>query len=114
MDFCTSSPVQNIGHLFHGVSLASPSHVLKYGLRTTKGSTGGVSFEASTGRLSSAEPAATAATSQCIVEKQQDTGEASVVGEELVDTNGRRGELWRAVENVSKSSPCLIVGKRAA
>ena len=25
----TSSPVQNIGHLCHGVSLTSPSHVLR-------------------------------------------------------------------------------------
>lgn len=66
----TSSPVQNIGHLFHGVSLASPSQVLKYGLRTTKGNTGGVSFEAPTGRLSSAEPAATAETSQCIAQEE--------------------------------------------
>ena len=63
----TSSPVQNIGHLFHGVSLASPSHALKYGFRTANGSTGGVRFEAPTGRLSSAEPATTELKSQCIV-----------------------------------------------
>ena len=62
----TSSPVQNIGHLSHGVSLALPNHVLKYGFRTARGSTGGVSTEAIAGR-SSAEPAAAAAVSQCIV-----------------------------------------------
>lgn len=62
----TSSPVQNIGHLFHGVSLTSPSHVLKYGFLTAKGTTGGVSLEAPTGRLSSAEPAAIVVRSQCI------------------------------------------------
>lgn len=44
----TSDPVQNIGHLFHGSCLASLSHKLRYGLRTTRGSTGGVSLEAST------------------------------------------------------------------
>lgn len=57
----TSSPVQNIGHLFHGEILASPSHVLRYGLRTIKGKTGGVKVDASAIELSSAEPA-TAAT----------------------------------------------------
>lgn len=62
----TSSPVQNMGHLFHGVSLASPSHVLKYGFLTAKGTTGGVSFEAPTGRLRSADPAASAVRSQRI------------------------------------------------
>ena len=64
----TSSPVQNIGHLFHGVTLASPSHVLKYGFLTVKGNTGGVSLEAPTGRLSSAELAATALKNQCIIQ----------------------------------------------
>lgn len=62
----TSSPVQNMGHLFHGVSLTSPSHVLRYGSLTAKGTTGGVSFEAPAGRLNSAEPAAIAVRSQCI------------------------------------------------
>ena len=62
----TCSPVQNMGHLFHGVSLASPSQVLRYGFLTTKGTTGGVRFEAPTGRLSSAEPAAIAVRSQYI------------------------------------------------
>lgn len=62
----TSSPVQNMGHLSHGVSLALPSHALKYGFLTARGTTGGVSFEAPTGRLSSADPAATAWRSQCI------------------------------------------------
>ena len=42
----TSSPVQNIGHFPHGFSLASPSQVLRYGLRTMSGSTGGVKVEA--------------------------------------------------------------------
>ena len=63
----TSSPVQNMGHLFHGVSLASPSHVLRYGFLTVKGSTGGVSLEAPTGRLSRAELAATTLKNQCIM-----------------------------------------------
>lgn len=63
----TSSPVQNIGHLFHGVSLASPNQVLKYGLRTAKGNTGGVSFEAPAGIPSSAEPAAVAVRNQCML-----------------------------------------------
>lgn len=70
-----------MGHLFHGVSLASPNHVLKYGFRTTKGKTGGVSFEAPTGRLSRAEPAATAAKSQCIVVGGQDTPEIGMFDE---------------------------------
>ena len=42
----TSWPVQNMGHLFQGACLASLSHVLRYGFRTIKGSTGGVSNEA--------------------------------------------------------------------
>ena len=62
----TSSPVQNMGHLCHGVSLASPNHALKYGVRTVKGTTGGVSFDAPTGRLSRAEPAVSALKSQYI------------------------------------------------
>lgn len=37
----TSVPCQNMGHFFHGSSLALPSHVLRYGLRTINGSTGG-------------------------------------------------------------------------
>ena len=41
----TSSPVQNMGHFFHGSLLASPSHVLRYGFRTMSGSTGGVSVD---------------------------------------------------------------------
>ena len=63
----TSSPVQNMGHLFHGVSLASPSHVLRYGFLTVRGKTGGVSFEAPTERLRTAEPAARVMASQCIL-----------------------------------------------
>jgi hypothetical protein len=43
----TSSPVQNMGHLLHGVSLAFGSHVLRYGFRTMRGNTGGVSCDAS-------------------------------------------------------------------
>jgi hypothetical protein len=43
----TSEPVQNMGHFFHGSSLAFPSHVLRYGLRTMSGRTGGVRDEAS-------------------------------------------------------------------
>ena len=62
----TSSPVQNMGHLSHGVSLASPSHVLKYGFLTVRGNTGGVSFEASAERVSNAELAAAMLMSQCI------------------------------------------------
>jgi hypothetical protein len=42
----TSCPVQNIGHFSHGTSLALPSQVLKYGLRTMSGNTGGVRVEA--------------------------------------------------------------------
>lgn len=68
LGICTSSPVQNMGHLFHGVSLTSPSHVLKYGFLTARGTTGGVSFEAFAGKLSSAEPAASAVRSQYIGE----------------------------------------------
>ena len=45
--FHTSWPVQNIGHLLHGGSLALASHVLRYGFLTMRGSTGGVSVEAS-------------------------------------------------------------------
>ena len=43
----TSAPVQNMGHLLHGSSRAFCSHVLKYGLRTINGSTGGWRVEAS-------------------------------------------------------------------
>ena len=63
----TASPVQNIGHLFQGASLASSSHVLRYGLRTINGNTGGVSFEADAEKLQSAEPTAAAAKKQCMV-----------------------------------------------
>lgn len=38
-------PFQNIGHCFHGSSLALASQVEKYGLRTVRGSTGGVRVE---------------------------------------------------------------------
>jgi hypothetical protein len=38
----TSAPVQNIGHLVQGSSRALCNHVLRYGLRTIRGRTGGV------------------------------------------------------------------------
>ena len=63
----TDAPVQNIGHLFHGASLASSSHVLRYGLRTIRGSTGGECVEADAEKLHSAEPRAAAAKDQSIV-----------------------------------------------
>ena len=44
----TSCPVQNMGHWSHGGFLASASHVLRYGFRTTSGRTGGVRDEACT------------------------------------------------------------------
>jgi len=47
-----------MGHLFHGFSLTSPSHALRYGFRTIRGRTGGVSLEASAERPRSTEPAA--------------------------------------------------------
>lgn len=43
----TSAPVQNMGHLLQGSSRAFCNHVLKYGLRTINGSTGGWRVEAS-------------------------------------------------------------------
>lgn len=73
----TSSPVQNMGHLFHGVSLTSPSQVLKYGFLTARGTTGGVSLEAPAGRLSSAEPAAIIVGSQCIGNIKNDSSEVA-------------------------------------
>ena len=66
MAILTSSPVQNMGHLSHGDSLALPNQVLRYGVRTVRGNTGGLSFEAPTGSPNSAEPAATTRRSQCI------------------------------------------------
>lgn len=63
----TSSPVQNMGHLFHGFSLTSPSHALRYGFRTIRGRTGGVSLEASAKRPRSTEPAAAAMKKKRIV-----------------------------------------------
>lgn len=54
----TSSPVQNMGHLLHGSSLASFNQVLMYGVRTVRGNTGGVSDEAATRPVSSAAAAA--------------------------------------------------------
>ena len=35
-----------MGHLVHGLSLALPSHVDRYGFLTTNGSTGGLRVEA--------------------------------------------------------------------
>lgn len=42
----TCSPVQNVGQDSHGLPRASGSQVLRYGLRTTRGRTGGVRTEA--------------------------------------------------------------------
>jgi hypothetical protein len=50
----TSAPVQNMGHLLHGSSRAFWSHVLRYGLRTMRGRTGGLSVEAPTALARSA------------------------------------------------------------
>lgn len=50
----TSPPVQNMGHLLHGSSLAFCSHVLRYGFRTINGRTGGVREEAPATLASSA------------------------------------------------------------
>ena len=64
----TSSPVQNIGHLLHGLPLASPSHALKYGFLTIRGKTGGVSLEVSAAtRPKRTEPAAATAKRNRIV-----------------------------------------------
>lgn len=69
----TRSPVQNIGHSYHGGSLASPSQVLKYGLRTINGRTGGVSLEAWADKTSADPAAAAAATvSQRMVEEMHE------------------------------------------
>lgn len=62
----TSWPVQNIGHLFHGSSLASLSHKLRYGLRTIRGSTGGFSLDALASKLIKARAEAAAARSRCM------------------------------------------------
>ena len=50
-----------MGQWLHGASRASGSQVLKYGLRTVSGSTGGVSLEASATDSASARAAATEA-----------------------------------------------------
>jgi len=42
----TSAPVQNMGHLLQGSSRAFCNHVLRYGLLTTSGRTGGWRVEA--------------------------------------------------------------------
>ena len=44
----TCAPVQNMGQSSHGGLRAFPSHVLRYGLRTIRGRTGGFSVDAST------------------------------------------------------------------
>ena len=59
-----SWPVQNMGHFSQGLSLAFPSHVLKYGLRTINGSTGGVKREDSTNEGTAAARTANAETSR--------------------------------------------------
>jgi hypothetical protein len=53
----TSEPVQNIGHLLHGSSRAFCNHVLRYGLLTIKGRTGGWRVDALATLPSSADPA---------------------------------------------------------
>lgn len=57
----TSWPVQKIGHFVHGASLAFPSQVLRYGLLTTSGRTGGLNVDASTTAESTPAMAAAAA-----------------------------------------------------
>ena len=54
----TSSPVQKVGHLVQGSSLAFKKCVLKYGLRTISGRVGGVRTEAPTRLAVSTEAAA--------------------------------------------------------
>ena len=61
LDSHTSCPVQNMGHLVHGGSLASLSHVLRYGFRTMRGNTGGVSLDAPHVVVSKAEASTAAA-----------------------------------------------------
>jgi hypothetical protein len=56
----TCWPVQNVGHLSHGTFLASGSQALRYGFRTIKGRTGGVSVEARDLLKRTAKPAITA------------------------------------------------------
>jgi hypothetical protein len=58
-----SCPVQNIGHFSHGKSRALPSHVDRYGLRTMRGSTGGVRRDAEERRGSTAATTTQAETS---------------------------------------------------
>lgn len=62
----TSWPVQNIGHLSHGFSLALVSQRLRYGLRTISGSTGGVSLDALVPKLIKARTETVAARSRCM------------------------------------------------
>lgn len=87
----TSWPVQNIGHLFHGFSLASLSHKLRYGLRTIRGSTGGVSLDALASKLIKARAQAAAVSSWCM----------RVLDWEALSTalyhGGREGEFLRVI-----------------
>lgn len=91
----TSSPVQNIGHLFHGEILASPSQVLRYGFRTVSGITGGVSVEACPVSRS-AVPTASKATYKCILQNAPDwvQSESEQYGERKRNKWRRRG--WSA------------------
>jgi hypothetical protein len=55
-----------MGHLFHGTSRALASQVLKYGVRTINGSTGGVRVEQLEFAHSSTTPAANADVSRIL------------------------------------------------
>jgi hypothetical protein len=48
-----------MGHLVHGLSLALPSQVERYGFLTTNGRTGGVKVEAATDETSDVTATAT-------------------------------------------------------
>ena len=64
-----------MGHLLHGTSLASASHVERYGFRTMSGKTGGVSVEALV-KHSKSKLAITVAMrfGECIVRQRQTNG----------------------------------------
>lgn len=61
-----------MGHFFHGSSLASASHVERYGLRTISGNTGGFSVDAAT-KLTRL-PSSTAAVVEGMVGMQKGKG----------------------------------------
>jgi hypothetical protein len=56
-----------MGHLFHGASLAFPSQQLRYGFLTMRGSTGGVSREASMPDRQSSRAAEAAVSNRIVV-----------------------------------------------